>query len=334
MPTSITLPRPLSVAFVVAMSLAPPSSAQGKVPLPTDKTVTLRDDHAEYYVEGTQRIASNVKIENLRQMRIVGRGEDPTIEVDGTFDMRAVTGGYVRIEGVKIVLLPRCRRLVLLNTELTNGSQVISSDEDPIEPTIILQDYKLERGTRFELYLDGGKVVLMNGLSRVPIVLHGVDRSAKKGSNLEVVAIGIRGRDKGLLGGLEVNGGKQVLVRNVDLAGSLTRFDRIDRLTFDGNNARSRRTEFLHDKPGRLTRATIKNTDFRSKEVAFIAPSKQRGKPEKLFVESSWFHAGDEEDEIRAATIIDCDDFEPDEDGSGVLVRLRKIKPAPLGFGG
>ena len=325
---------PPAVRFALALlHLVCVAQAQGELPFPTEKTVTLRNDYAEYFVEGTQRIASNVKIENLRQMKIFGRGEEPTLEVDGTFDMRAVTGGYVRIEGVKIVLLQKCRRFVLLNTELVN-CEVVSSIEAPPAPVIVLQDYKFQGGSKFELFLDGGKVSLLNGLSRIPIVLHGVERSAKKGSNLEVVAIGIQGREKGLWGGLQVDGAKETLVRNVDLAGALTRLDRIGKLTFDGNNARSTKTIFAHDTPGRLPKATIKNTDFRSGEVAFLAPSKKPDKPEKLFVENCWFPAGQEEEAIRAAVITDCDDFEADEEGSGVWVRLRKIAPAPLGFGG
>ena len=155
-------------------------------------------------------------------------------------------------------------------------------------------------------------------------------RSETKGSNLKATLVSNAGPVLGLRGGLLVDGVKELHVRLCDLAGESVVLENIEKLSFDANNVRCKRFEVRHERAGRLPKAKFEGNDFRGEQLIFVAPSKMKGSNEHVTLKSCWFGGLEDSDAIRAALIRDAES----EIDSGVIVKLKKISPRPLGLGG
>ncbi len=321
----IRLARSLTLIALLAST-----AAAAEVPFPTNKTQTLRKEFGEYYVEGRQVIPKNVSITSLRQMKLVGRGENPTLVVEGVLDLRAVTGGWARIENLRIELAPTAKELVLMDVELGRGAKLVPSDAGPAKAKVSFNGSKILHGGSFEVLMDAGKVAVMASLTSGPMTIRGAMRSETKGSNLDVVVVTNKGPNFGIRGGLVIEGARDVTVRLSDLAGERVRLENNEKLAFDTSNVRCEVLEFRHERAGRLPKAKIEACDFRCDRMLFVAPAKKEGKTGRLAISKSWFGGRLDEDLIRTDMIRDAE-VDPE---SGIEVVLRKISEVPLGLGG
>jgi len=325
-------PAALLLRGLAAVLLAASATAQGQ-PLPIEKTVTLKEDNAVWYVDGRQRIKSNVTITILRSCTIQARGEGAVLEVEGGLDLRAATGGNIVLDGVWVEPWPGCKELTLLNCNFRGDGGLRTAAGGPDDVDVILRSSRFEGASRLELDLTGGELSIMSCGFDGPAVLRGAVTEKHKRNSLELVILGCHGgrapRKLGFLGGLRVEGVKDALLRNVDLAGEESVLSDCGKLVFDGNQVRSTRFEVRQSDPKSFGGTKISNTDFRCGELVLFQPATS-GDPQRVKLDQCWFDGHTEEQAIKSAMLVDC---ERDE-ACGVLATFARIQEAPLGFGG
>jgi len=319
---------PVFRALALLLIVTSPALAVEELPFPL-KTTELKTDGQRFYVEGRQRILRNAKVVSLRATTIRGRGPNAVLEVEGTLEMRAVTGGKVKVENLRIELMPRFRKLSIMNTEFIGTSSVESATGESHEGRVYIAGTKFNDKTRLSLAMTGGDAIVSGCHFVNPVLIDGVPRSEKAGSNVKVRVMGCTGRDQGIWGGITIRGGKDVVLSGCDLAGDLVGLDDNRDLQFISNNVRPARIEFRQSKSGKFGRTEIKTCDFRTPDIALGAPPRRKA-PERLVMESCWFGGSVDEDQIRAEKITDVGK-DPE---LGVIAVLKKIRPSPLGFGG
>lgn len=316
------------LAALALVALATGAAAQRGQPLPVEKTATLREDDAVWYIDGRQRIPRTATLTSLRRGRIVGRGEGAVLEVEGGLDLRAVTGGEVVIQDVWVEPLAGCKGLTLLNCRFEGKGGLRTSSLGPAKAKLILNKSRFVGSAELDLELTAGQVALMGFGSEAPVRIACAVEEGERPGKLELTAVGCQGKQAGFDGGLRVEGVREVLVRHCDLAGELSVFADCPKLTFDGNHARSARIEVRHSEPRSFSRTEISNTDFRCKELILFQPAKST--PQKVQLVRCYFDGLLDEDRIRAELVEDCGR----DTHSGVLADFAKIQEDPLGFGG
>jgi hypothetical protein len=318
----------LAVLCAAALPLLPPQE-----PFPTDKTTTLRAEGVNYFVEGQQRIENHVKISSLRRTKLTGRGKGAVLQVDGTLELKAVTGGEVQVQDLFIEVLPGCKSLYLSGVKFGKNSGVRSLAEAPNKAVIYMEHCQFDPGT-FEIDMTAGTLDFQTVHSRNEVVIKGSSPTPKSSNNTKVLIMGCMGnrdgnRPRALSGGLTVTGIKDCLIRNNDLGGERTLFQDCAKIMFDGNNARSQTTEFRQTKYGKFKGLTFKKTDVRSEELILFAPAKGK-KQERVMLENCWFGGAEDPETIRSTVVVDS----LRDPGCGTLAMFKKTSTKPLGFGG
>ncbi len=319
----------MGFALLFLVALCAPSEE----PFPTEKTVTLRAESADYYVEGRQLIPGHVKISSLRRAKLSGRGEGAVLQVDGTLELKAVTGGEVLVENLWIEVLPRCKSLYLSHVKFGKKSGIRSPEGAPNKAVIYMEYCEFDPGT-FSIDMTAGTLDFQTVHSRAPVVINGSAPSAKSSNNTKILIMGCMGqrggnRPRALSGGLLVTGIKDALIRNNDIGGERTLFQDCSKIMFDGNNARSGMTEFRQSEYGDFGGLDFKKTDVCSDELVFFAPAKGK-KQERVKLENCWFGGSEDPETIRSTVVRDC----LRDPECGVMVTFRKTSAEPLGFGG
>ena len=329
-PPRLRFPPHRTAPLLALACTAQAAFGQGE-PFPVSKTTTLKTDGLVFHVEGRQRIPSNVKIASWRAIEIRGQGGEAVLEVEGVLELKAVTGGRVQVRDVWIEPMPECRSLYLANTTFHGSGGIRPSPEGPCAPQIYMEFLELGPGTSLELDMTAGSVDLQASIARAPVRFTGLRPSPKKPNGTKVEVLTCKSKKKGgLNGGLLVEGMRDVLVRNCDLAGERTAFVDCEKLDFDGNNSRSRLTEFRHSDYGGLKKTKIHNCDFRSPRVVTWTPVKTEGRAERLLMDHCWIGGWTDPDSILAEVIEDSSR----DPTSGVRVDFRKLRERPFGLGG
>jgi hypothetical protein len=321
---SSTIPH-VGPSLIVGLVLSAASGLEEPFPL---ETVTLRTEGGAFYVEGRQTIPTNAKITSLRRITIRGRGEGAVLEVAGKLELKAVTGGEVKVENCWIEVAPECRDLYLSHVTFGSRAGLRTAEEQPADTDIFMEFVKFG-SEPLQLTMTAGSVDLQSCDFRKPVTIRGVKPSEKGANGLKLVIMGSTGRNAALAGGLLVTGVKEALVRTNDIGGALTLFRDCRSVTFDGNNARSGTTEFHQSAYGRFGRTTIKNVDVRSDKLVLFSPA-QGKQAERVILEHCWFGGLEDPEAIRASIVEDCGQ-NPE---SGVLCTFKKTSASPLGFGG
>jgi len=322
----------LAAASILAVS-AGPAATREEQPFPTS-TTTLKTDGALYYVRGRQEIPRNANIVSLRKMKVHALDGEAVLEVSGTLELKAVTGGEVLLEDVWLELTPECRSIYLSHVTFTGKGGIRPSPKGPTEAKVFAEATQFKGGAELSMDCTAGTVSLNGVHSEKPVVLRGIARSDEAGSLLELQILSCQskereGGDKGFPEGLIVEGAKEVLCRNNYLGGKLSRFLNNGEVDFDGNNARSEDLEFIMEEPKDFKRVKVHNCDFRSPRIKFYAPG-SGGKAQRVTIDHSWFASGVEPEVIKPAQIID-NDVDPE---NGVLITFKKIVPLAMGLGG
>jgi hypothetical protein len=297
------------------------------------KSTTLRAEGVSYFVEGQQRIQGSAKVSSLRRTKITGRGPGAVLQVDGSLELKAVTGGEVLLEDVFVEVLPGCKSLYLSHVKFGKNSGIRSPEESPNKAVIYMEHCEFDPGT-FSIDMTGGTLDFQTVHCRSQAIINGVAPSAKSSNNTKLLIMGCMGkrggnRPRALSGGLMVTGIKNALIRNNDIGGERTVFQDCVKVMFDGNNARSGTTEFRQSKYGKFGGLTFKKTDVRSEELVLFAPAEGK-KQERVMLENCWFGGPEDPETIRSTVVVDA----LQDPKCGIMATFKKTSTKPKGFGG
>lgn len=302
-----------------------------ELPFPL-KTTTLKVEGMTYFIQGRVRLPHSQSVTSLRQMVLIGRGGNAVLEISGKLKMKAVTGGRNVIRDLVIEIMPDCKDLLLTTTDFRGSSKIRTSPEGPAKCEIYLEGLSMLGATELSLEMSGGQVDVQSSRFGKPVVIRGVHPSEKSRAKLKVLILSNLPRGGGFDAGLMVQDAWDVLVRNNELAGALSRFENCRKLDFDGNNVRSRVFEVIYDQVGGFKRTKVLNCDFRSATSRFYAPRNPK-KPdslERFNIHGSWFRGLTDPQEIRARYVEDSGR----DERNGMLIKFKKISPRPRGLGG
>ncbi len=307
--------------------------ALAQEPFPTDKTTTLRAEGASYVVEGRCKIPASVDIVSLRATRIVGRGEEAVLEVSGSLELKAVTGGEVLLENVWIELAADCKSLYFSRCSFKSGG-IRTADGAPTSAKVFGENNWFENSASFDVAVTAADIAVHGGGSRKPFVVRGLPVSEKAANRSRLFMLSWNGqengRQKGLNGGLEVDGVADVLIRNCIVRGAQTRLANCAKLEFDGNLVLSSRAEFVQSAYGRFGSTRISNTDFRlDDKLRLISPAQEK-KAERLLLDHCWFGGPVEPAEVTGPIVVD----QTIDPSTGVLAIYKKTSPTPNGLAG
>lgn len=324
--------RTIPLLTAVLATLGAPALAQGG-PFPTDKNTRIEDEGAIYTVAGRQRIPRRVSITAMRAITIQGEGEGAVLEVSGDLKLQPATGGRIELKDLWLEITPECRDLELRSCAFTGKGGIRPSPDGPNDTRIFMSNVEFERGTTMTLEASGGDVDMLACFFDGPLVLRGIPRSERAGSTLVVSMLsskgGQNGRPKGVLGGITVEGLKEALIRNCDIAGPEALFVDNGKLTFDGNNARAARVEFKNSSYGKFKGLDVKNCDFRTPALVFTCPTLGK-KAERIVIDHSYFGGSEDPDTIKREKLSD----QENNPETGALTILKDVCTVPLGLGG
>ncbi len=99
-----------------------------EIPVPVRKSTTASRDGATYIVEGRQRIGMGVTISVKQNTRILGRGEDPVLEVAGVLIIEGQPRQEVVIENVRIEPAKQFQGIRIEWARMLSGSIEVAKD--------------------------------------------------------------------------------------------------------------------------------------------------------------------------------------------------------------
>ncbi|MFT7676292.1 MAG: hypothetical protein ACI8QC_000262 [Planctomycetota bacterium] len=306
-------------------------SAPVERPFPL-KTTTLKEEGVTYFIQGRVRLPHNQSVSSLRQMVLIGRGEDAVLEVSGKLEMKAVTGGRNTIRDLVIEVMPDCKDLLVTTTDLHGRSMIRTSTEGPGDCEIFLQGLSMLGSTKLTLEMSGGQVDVQSSRFGKPVHIRGVHPSEKSRAKLKLILLSNRPSGGGSDAGLIVEDAWDVLVRNNELGGAHSRIENCRKVDVDGNNVRSRLFELIHDDVKGFKQTKVLSCDFRSANSRFFAPlnPKKPDSLERFNIHGSWFKGLTEPEEIRA----ECVEDSGRDERNGMLIKFKKISKGPRGLGG
>jgi len=312
--------------------LAGVASAGDEIPFPVRKSTTASHDGATYYVEGHQRIGKGVTINCKQGIRIVGRGEDPTLEIEGSLIIEGQPRQEVLIENLRIAPVEQFFEVRIEWTRMQSGSIATleggAGGKLSIDSTTVVGPV--------DLTFRDGRIRILTSEFRGPVTLRGVPPAGKSGSRVKIDINHCCSKDRqsgvdlraGFHSGLNIERVPQVLVRGCWLANGKYEFEDCGKLTFDGNTLAASQTEFRQTSAGRFRRTKITKCDFHDGKVKFIAPAGP--KADKVILEKCWFAGMTDPTDIRSKMVHDG----TGDPECGVTAVFRKTNERPLGIGG
>ena len=330
----------LLLTTILAAAALPGAGTIPGEPFPVT-TTTVKVDGTHFFVRGRQVIPRNAKVALLRRAHVDGTGqknddgteEAAVIEVSGTLEIKAVTGGRVELRNTWLELTPECRSLYLSNVRFVGGGGIRPSGEGPSTSDVYIEQVEFIEGAALHLECCAGTVTISSVHCKEPTILNGASRSEKAESKAKIRVIGCKGGRsggwRGMMGGLTLSGAKSALVQFSHLEGGTSRFADNGKLSFEGNNVRSQVIEFAYSARGQFKKAKISGCDFRSKSVAFQAPLNGK-KTERLSIKDCWFSVGDDPAKILAEQVQDS----TRDENSSAEVSIKSPKEQPIGLGG
>lgn len=310
-----------ATALLLALSLAAPGAAAADAeatPLPVDRSTILREQGAVYSVEGKQTIPKGISISCLRDVHIVGRGERPTLRVEGSLTVQGVGVREVIIEGVRIEPATEFGSVSLETVIFREGGGVLVPRSEPAHGDVQLRDVNFRQGAGLDLTISGGSVEFAKVTTNDPTRIVGARDDGKK-VDLRVT---IEDSD---LDGLAVAGARDVTIRLTHLTGELLSFENCDALLFDGNKVNARRVEITHAAAGALKKTKWTKCDVYSDSILLRTPRKGGNAMDRVLFEQCWFEGETDEATLREKLVRDGED----EEESGAFARFFKISEKP-----
>lgn len=327
-------PRSFVLGGALLAGLASPAAAQ--TPFPVDRDARLEELGDVLTVTGRTRIPRHVSLEGMRAITILGKGDggknDATLEVSGNLELRAATGGQIEFRDVWLEITPECKEIHLALCVFRGRCGIRPSPDGPSEAKIFFEKVDFERGSSLTIEASDGSILMDGCTVEGPLVLRGIARSESVKSGFTVSVYGSSGREqnrrRGLLGGVTIEGIKDGTIRTCDMAGRLSAFVDVRKLTFDGNNVRSKRVEFRNTTSGGFGGLKITKTDFSPEKLVLLSP-RQAGKTERLTFDDCYFGGLGDLATIRREMLEDAENSE-----SAALAVLAGIRPEPHGLAG
>lgn len=324
---------PTRVALI-NLALAAVSAAGEERPFPVRRSINLRSGGI-YAVLDRQKIPQSVEITCKRNIRIVGRGDDAILEVEGSLQVKGQPRHPVVIEDVWIEPSATFEEIRLMNVVFRGGG-VRCPEGRTVRGRIIVENAEFDAATAFDVTLRGGEVNMLNATFRDPVRITGTPLPGKRCS-LKVNIIGCYFKPRGpgpqrgysgFLGGLLIKGARKAVVRDNRLAGRKSEFVDCATLTFDGNKVDSDELLFRQTRANGFGRTKLQKCDIYSRRVVLCAPRAKT--KQRVPIDKCWFHGLRTPGEILARLLRDGHT----DDTSGVYVVFRRIHTRPLGLAG
>jgi hypothetical protein len=299
----------------------PPGTARaedGERPFPVDRTTILREGGVVYYVEGTQTIAKGVDISCQKDVHIKGRGNHPTIRVEGAFKVHGVSAREVIFENVTVELAEAFRDVHLDMVIFREGGGVKVPREHPVRGKLFVENVQFRAGAYLDVSFLGGSLDLSSVTTGDATRIAAVDDDGKRND----LRVNIRGSS---LESLSVLNADDVTVRLTHLTGDTATFRDCRALDFDGNKVNAKRLEIRHSVAGGLRKTTITKCDIYSGRIVLAAPKRDGKAVDQVVLDRCWFRGETDAGVLRKKLIRDAEDDEE----NGASARLGKISERP-----
>lgn len=321
--------------ILLVLAFTPAAFARDvEIPFPVRKSTTASRDGATYIVEGRQRLGMGVTISVKQNTRILGRGEDPVLEVAGVLIIEGQPRQEVIIENVRIEPAKQFQGIRIEWARMLSGSIEIAEDTSVSGALTI--DSSTIMGP-INLTFSKGKVRFENAEFRSLVEING---KPSKDSRFAFAPLAIRIMNcrgglserykliSGIHAGLRITGAKDVLLRANWMVGGDYEFADCGKLMFDGNTVVECATTFKQSSAGCFKKTRVTKCDFYAGSVTFSAPKAE--KRDKVPVDKCWFGGITSTDDVLQNWVLDCSR----DPNCNVKVMLRKLNKRPLGIGG
>jgi hypothetical protein len=319
------------VTAVVA--LAAPVRAGEEIPFPVRKSTTASKDGATYVVEGRQHLPAGVAVTCKQNIRIVGRGDDPTLEVAGQLIIEGQPLQEVVIENLRIEPAPQFQQIRIewtkMNGSIATAEEVSATGPFSLDCTKVVGPVSLAFGH--------GEIRLLQSEFQGPVTLVGLPGKGEEQADVKIRILNCTGKDTqkkielngGFYAGLQVSRAPDVVVRANWLTGGPYEFEDCSELMFDGNTLVSAdHVSVRQTKSGCFKRTMISKCDFYGVQLRLEAPTSDS--PDKVVIDKCWFSGLDDPDRILEEAVKDG----TTDQSSGARALFRKINKRPLCIGG
>jgi hypothetical protein len=319
-----------TVALLLVLFGAGTVRAGEEIPFPVRASTSANADDAVYYVEGRQRIDMGTCI-NVRQgIRVVGRGDDATLEIAGELVCEGQPRQEITLENLRLELCERFQSVRLEWVHLVN-CRIEVPKESTVSGRLTIDSSVVDGSIRVNFY--DGEIRFLNSEFKGSVELNGVPWKGKDASAVEVQILDCSGRDDkldinpGIRGGLVIASVPDVTVRGSWIDGARTEFVDCRTVKFDGNTVLGGITCFRQTASGNFKRTKISKCDFYEGRVVLEAP---RDGKDKVVVDKCWFRGLTRKSDILQQALSDG----TTDEKSGANALFRKINERPLGIGG
>ena len=329
-----TLACAAAAAFFAAAARGAPAEGTAEKPLPFDKT-TILPSGGTYFVEGRIRIPKGIEITVQKDTKLVGRGKDATIELEGDLKIHGVADSKVAMEGITIEVQPKFGEVRLDMVKVTGPSRgIVSLKGKPVDGRIMVLNTEFEGAAGLDVTMIENEVDLQRVYVRAPVRVKAVDPEGTPGNRVKLNLLnnytGPATIEPGaLMGGVLVENVHEVVVRACRIAGEKASFKDCDLVTFDANQVLCASVEITQKAPGRFGKTSISKCDVRCQKIVLFAPAAP-GKTEIVPVDKCWFEGETDESAVRTKFLRDKDDDEK----CGVRADVTKLMERPLELAG
>lgn len=291
-----------------------------QVPLPVDGSATLTTkESAVYYVEGRQTIPARAHVSCQRGTRIVGRGKEPVLVVEGSFSTVGTEQDRVTVENLTIEPAPGFESLRFALTTLADV-ELATAAERPVDGILQFESAVFGPDSKLDVAMTAGELRALSSRFPASIRILGVPIPTKNkpaDNRTKVLAVGASFVD------LEVHGVDDLTVRHTHLSGT-TMIDDCAEVLLEGARLEGTRAALRHSRPGGLRKSRLSKCDFYLDELILEAPA---SKTCAVKLDKAWFHGCDDVDAVRARLRDGSDD--PD---NGAVAKISKLRDEPNGF--
>ena len=164
-------------ALLLCLILPAGVRAQGRgkeIPFPVRKTTILRTEKVTYVVEGRQTIPPGCRISISRGVKIVGRGEEPTLVVEGTLLIHGTRNDNVFIRDLVIEPSTRFGELRLDMVDFRGAGGVRNDKQKPVAGQIVIENAWMQLGAGIDVSMCSGQMLILNSSFGSPVRINGV----------------------------------------------------------------------------------------------------------------------------------------------------------------
>ena len=290
-------------------------------PLPVARSAKLQG--GTYFVDGRKTIPKGVKLLCQKGVRIVGRGKDPVLRVEGDFETHGLRGKEVVIANLHLELAGPFDRVRLAFATFQGTGGIRTAKDLPARGKLHLEDVKFEGSAELRVTFEKGLIEMKRISSRAPAAIRGVD--ADKPLKLDCFwCFQEYEFVSGFHGGLLVEKVKDARVRWTRLGGLASSFKDCAALVLEACKFDSEEIEISQSKAGLLGKTKILKCDVYSATLVFKAP-KQKGKRDRVVLDSCFF-----KNATNVNTVLSDRIDRPEH----VKISIKKLLKKPLKLGG